>query len=271
MKITANRRDEILKRKSEYEADKAQRQSKYDEQYSKWDNARHDLFDSIKSKIDAELTKFDKLEFETVVRDSRYGGEGLEFRLTCNENIKFSETSALSWSYNAYVTRSGEVAKETSSWSGLQATTSEQIDSLRQTLAALEYLNSIDWATMLNVKTPDYDEYIEGLDPTYETAPEDFDKLLQEADVEDIIGTTSGVLCNGGSKYYRGDVYRFIKSQTDKSYVVFDIPESAIERYVNSGEMTSEELYHKYEDDYYRVSKTKFFDAITEPMKILKF
>ena len=93
-----------------------------------------------------------------------------------------------------------------------------------------------------------------------------------EADIEDIIGTTSGVLSSSeDSKYYKDDVYRFIKSQTDKSFVVFDIPIYSIERYVNSGEMTSEELYHKYEDNYYRMSKTKFFNKIIEPMKILEF
>ena len=33
MKITCTKRDDILKRKSEYEADRASRQSKYDSQY----------------------------------------------------------------------------------------------------------------------------------------------------------------------------------------------------------------------------------------------
>lgn len=36
MKITSTKRDDILKRKSEYEADRSSRQSKYDAQYRKY-------------------------------------------------------------------------------------------------------------------------------------------------------------------------------------------------------------------------------------------
>lgn len=271
MKIIASRKDEILKRKSEYESDKAIRQSKYDEQYKKWDDAIEAVYNKVKSYIENGLSKFDKLDFDISV-DSGFRGDGLRLTLECNEDDKFDETSALSWSYKASIDKNGEIKKETSSWSGLQATTSKQLDSLRQTLEALEFLNSVDWGALLNVDVPEYSNYINVKNPEYESAPEDFDRLLMKADIEDIIGTTSGVLSSSGdSKYYEGDVYRFIKSQTDKSFVVFDVPTYSIERFVNSGEMTSEELYHKYEDNYYRMSKTKFFNKIVEPMKILEF
>ena len=83
---------------------------------------------------------------------------------------------------------------------------------------------------------------------------------------------SEGILSNG-SRYYRGQVYRFITKSTDKSFTVFDIPVAAIERYISTGEMTSEELYNKYNNagEDFRVSKYKFYEDIVEPIKTLKF
>ena len=51
MKITCNRRDDILKRKQEYESDRAKRQAKYDEEYKAWRDEEHGRGQSLEKAV----------------------------------------------------------------------------------------------------------------------------------------------------------------------------------------------------------------------------
>lgn len=264
MKITCTKRDDILKRKSEYEADRASRQSKYDSQYKallaeeekREDKLRNDVIVAIgDTSLDLEIDVRGRFENTYEIRVS-------------DENDKFNEDKALSWDWKVYLDKNGDVKKESSSWSGMNAVTSKNISNLKEIVRVLEILNNIDFKMLLEeITPPNYQDYITDRNPKYETAP-DFDRELMEADIEDCIGTRKGIL-GTGSKFYRGKVYHFIQRETPSSYNIWDIPAY----YVEKNDVSLSDLFEKYNDSgsNYNMRKDKFFETIEKPIKIVDF
>ena len=187
MRITASKREDILRRKSEYEANRAASRAKFEEQFNAYSTAEDNIFEAVKSNVMQLLKGFDLLEFDVSV-DRRFRSH-LGVSIRCNDRKHSDPNSSLTWSYDVILTKDGEVQKETSSWSGLQATTESQLASLTQTLEALKQLNKIDWATLLNVTLPKYSDYVTEPFAEYDRNAPDFDRELIEADIEEAIGT----------------------------------------------------------------------------------
>lgn len=264
MKITFTKRDDILKRKSEYEADRSSRQSKYDAQYRKYleederreEKIRNDVIRAIgETSLDLEIRISGRFEHKYEISVS-------------DENDKFNEDKALSWDWKVYLDKNGDVKKESSSWSGMNAVTAKNLSNLKEIVRVLEILNNIDFKMILEeIRPPRYKDYVTEKNPEYETAP-DFDRELMEADIEDCIGTRKGIL-GTGSKFYRGNVYHFIQRETPSSYNMWDIPAYYVEK--NDGSLS--DLFEKYNDrgSNYNMRKDKFFETIEKPIKIVDF
>ena len=266
MKITSAKRDDILKRKSEYDADRANRQSKYDAQYKvlleeegrREEKIRNYVIGAIgDTSLDLEVDVSGRFEHKYEIRVS-------------DENNKFDDDKALSWDWKVYLDKNGDVKKESSSWSGMNAVTPKNISNLKEIVRVLEILNKIDFKMLLEEITPPrYKDYITENNPKYETAP-NFDRELMEADIEDTIGTRKGIL-GTGSKFYRGNVYHFIMKETPSSYTMWDIPAY----YVENNEGSLSDLYEKYSgrrNEYkYNMRKDRFFETIEDPINIVDF
>lgn len=263
MWITANRRDDIIKQRDDFNRQKADKVQKYEKQVKDYDQAMSAVTDKVEKDLRSRLAKFDKLQFDVSVAPAFFRGRGLAVQVYCNENNKFADDSALSWNYSVKVNDNGDVIAETGSWSGLKATTAAQLDSLEQTLAALRELNKIDWKTEIDIDTPQYADYVNMLDPRYDVEP-DFDTMLAEADVDDLVGTGRGIYrdATGSSRYYRGRVYSVIVGQSDKTYTIFDIPEMYAE---------DTDKFDTLSTNTYRISKKKFIDSLIVPMNIKDF
>lgn len=196
MKITSSRKDDILKRKAEYEqsrdAWRADRESRKQNYYRAIDSQSRPIEEAVME----QLRRFPSLEFEVRADEANYGGRGYKIAIQCNEQRKFSEDSALSWSYDVHISKDGEVKRESSSWSGLQACTESQLNSLKQTVAAIELLYNMDWASLLDKPHIRYEDYFGDM-PDEPKAPSDFDRELVEAEVEDIIGTNKIIKVQG--------------------------------------------------------------------------
>ena len=273
MKITCNRRDDILKQKSEYEAQRAERQARYDEQEQRFYQAENDITSMVEDEIRHQLSRFKALNFNVRVTRSRLGGDGLSVRVECNENEKFDDNVALAWNYNAKLNRNGEVEKETSSWSGLKATTADQLESLTQTLEALKYLNSVDWAKVLNKEMPKYKDYITEDDPRYDRDKPDFDSMLMQADLEDAIGNPNILISGeaGSSSSFRNGVpvYYKILRETPKQYEVTEYHKRFLDEYMKTNDDTL--LDRVRSNAYtYRIAKDKFFSLINDPVKTVE-
>lgn len=261
MKITCNKRDDILKRKQEYESDRAQRQAKYDEQERAYRNEAYGREQSLKKAV---IDAIGSTSLDLTVDVSLGFRSSYEIRISDEDN-KFDENKALSWDWRVYLDKNGNVKKESSSWSGLNAVSETNLSNLKEIVRVLEVLNNIDFKTILNdITPPEYSEYLAEPNPKYESH-ENFDKMLLEADVEDLIGTRVGIK-GTESKYYRGAVYHIIQSETDKSFMVRDVPAYYAENYEGN-------LYKMYADKYdaYRMSKDKFYNTMLTPLTTIDF
>lgn len=195
MKITCSKKDDILRQKAEYDAQKA----KYDEAYGiakeKWTEVHKGIKAPIREYVESVLSKFNLLEFEVYV-EVRYT-DTMEVRIRCNDNNKFSDDSALSWNYDIYLDKDGEVHRETGSWSGLKAVTQAQIDSLKQSVEAIETLYNVDWKQLLDVELPEYKDYF--TQELYDQEPKRPDRpweaQLAEAELSDAVGSNTWFKC----------------------------------------------------------------------------
>lgn len=269
MKITCGKRDEILKQKEEYEADRAERQAKYNEQEQRFRQAEYDVTSLVEDEVKSQLDRFNALQFDVSVTRGSYNNVGLYILIQCNENNKFDVDVALSWDYRVDLTKDGEVRKESSSWSGLKATTEAQIESLTQTLEALKYLNSVDWSTVLNKEMPKYKDYFTEDDPRYDRNKPDFDKLLLEADIEEVIG--KDILLKGYSSinqrgYGVGSTYYMILKETPAQYTVCRIPGYT----VNNEEYDLKEVVEKNKKYAYRMRKDTLIQLLYKPIETLE-
>lgn len=231
MKITSSRRDDIIKERDAYDSDYTAKLNQRDEEWKQYRKAEYGIMNPIAEEIKSTLSRFDALEFDVEV--DRSWGDGLRCRIQCNENTKFEDDSALSWSYSATIGKDGEVKKESSSWSGLKATTPEQMNSLIQTVEALKVINDIDWTTKLGVTLPEPSEFVQTEMPNAADRP-DFENLVLVEDLRDMIGQAKFVADRDNSFGYA------VKSEGDKTFTLYKIP---IHAFYSGRYLTAEELY----------------------------
>lgn len=220
MKITAGRVDEIRQRRAEYEKKKAAYDEIRQAEDSRYEEALDAIIEPVQTYLEDGLKKFDKLQFSIrVVKGWHSEGGGLSVSIECNEYNKFDDDVALSWRYDAEVDSDGEIKRETTSWSGLSAVTEAQMDSLRQTLAALEYLNSIDWDKLIKVDTPKRKDFHD--DSIEEPESENWDAQIKEAELEELIGQNKAIEVKPfESSPYRDNMFVKLIAQTPTQYKV---------------------------------------------------
>lgn len=261
MKITcARNREQIAREQAAYDERKAAKQAKRDAQYNSWRNDYLAIANSVKAQIEDALSAFTSLNLEVRVELS-WKNDGLAVYIGSNQYNVHDKHKALSWDWRAYVDRkTGELNKESSSWSGLNAVTAEQIESLKQSAACLEVINSLDWEAILNVDLPQQDKYF--TDDVYEKDPDDgrnFKRELLEADVEDAIN--AGLWIKGhGYRIYRqsADVYYKVLKETPTQYEV-------TEQY--AWDLENGKQPH---GSSYKIKKDIFFKVIDNPVTTLE-
>lgn len=204
--VEAGRREDIIKQRDEWDAAHAQAEEQQKEEDRRFREAQDAVMEPIKQEIEQGMAKFDRLNTRVDV-DTRWGGrnrgETIAVRIKVNEWEQSHDSVSLAWGMDIRVDPGdGSIVRETNSWSGLKATTAEQLEDLRQTLDALEYLNSIDWATLLNKKLPDYADFYKTYVPSDRP---NFEQQLQELDLQELVGSNKALLCqNWESSGFRG-------------------------------------------------------------------
>lgn len=230
-----SKRDDILRKKEEYHRLYDQRTSEYDEYSHAVSDTFNKLADSIKKAIGYTTLNL-RVNVKKLWND---------IMVNIDNGTDPHDRQALNWNWAARLNKDGELKTESGSWSGLSATTTEQIDNLKESVRILEILNNMDWKTILNVTLPDEAEYVKTPLPVYDR----FDDQLLELDVED--AAEKGLLIKGHAykRYQKGTVYYNILNMTDKSFNVQEIREDDIGDTSRWG-------------DPYTIRKSKFFDSI---------
>ena len=251
MKIIATKRDDILRDKAAYEAGKAERQSKFDEQYRVFQGALSNVETNIATAVNSELGSH-----ADEVKIGVYFGFRNNIEVKVNNGDSPFGPHALSWNWSVTLDKNGDVIKDSGSWSGLSAVTAEQIQDLRNTVDILDILNNIDWKTLLNTKVPDYSDYITMDNPKYEKPDRNYDIELKEADIEDMIGDEDSAVFVGDAMpdYFRGNAYVTIIKETPKRFNVRVFHQSQLDEWKNGENVGYEGVLAK--DKFYKFVDT---------------
>lgn len=275
MKITASRRDDILRRQSEYEAAEARNKAKEKDASRRFRSAQNDVFSGVEEEIRRQLG--DKIGELTIRIEERYGS-GISVEIGNDTGSpRRSPNASLTWRWSARLDREGNVVKESSSWSGLEATTLEQVADLKLCVEQLEIINTMDWAKLLDVTLPDWRDYqvtdLEDIGPR-----PNFKQELIEADIEDIIGRNALVKCGEG-RNYRGAVYYQILRDSGSQYAVKEIAAAYVDAIQQGKPMTAygrdpittiAELMD-YSGQTMRIRKSTFMANVIQPLDIIEF
>jgi hypothetical protein len=236
------RRDDILRRKQAYEDAKNQQ----DTEVSQYRQANRDIMQNLNDLI---RSKIGETSLNLSIDTDRSWRSGVEVRINNGSNPH--DEQALNWDWRATMTDEGDIKKESGSWSGLSATTPEQIANLKESVRVIEILNNLDWNELLTVEFPNFDDYVK----TEVPERENFEKQLLEADVED--AAEQGLLIKGhGYKWYapRATVFYNVLNMTDKSFRVQEVYED---------DLSDESRWGSP----YTIRKDKFFEVIDKPIK----
>lgn len=266
MKITAGKREDILRQRDEWDAENQRRESRRQEQSKQFRQAMWEVMEPVKQEVETYLKEYPALTFE-VTAESDYRSDKIRVRIRCNDPNHFDDNVALSWNFDVGLDTEGNVLKESGSWSGLKACTETQLESLKQSVDALVMLNQLDWKMLLDKVMPEHKDYFktpEGEQPLGQRP--NFKEQLIEAAVEECVGQDILVLGSAGenSGYRTGaDIYYLITSQSPKQYQVKEQLASWVDDWIQSGKKTFEQVIEEMKGYYgYRVTKAKFLQLV---------
>lgn len=162
MTITASRVDDLLKQRDEYDARLNELKSRRDGEDAAYQSAQYDAEKAVERKIMA-LIGPTTLDIRVDVNQdwtSRGNSSVIlwKIRIDVNERRKFKDDTSLVWSWSVGLSN-GVIRKESSSWSGLQAVTPEQIADLEESVKVIKTLNAIDWDEIIHAPTANYRDY----------------------------------------------------------------------------------------------------------------
>lgn len=255
MKITSNRRDDILKRKAEYEEDAARRKAEHEAEERAFYDAEATVTNPTKAMLADIAARYPRLDTEIEVERGAFGADGIRVKIHVNDRDVHDKFKSLSWNYDAYI-NDGEVVRETGSWSGLQAVTPEQLEHLEQSVDFLKELSGLDWNGILNKTMPKYRDYVHTDDPRYDRNKPDFDAELEQLDLEELIGKRKMVEVNPfTSSWYYNDrlrvnpnVFVAILKDSGSQYTIIEAPKREVEN-GSGGKYFDANNYHRVKKD----------------------
>ena len=250
MRIISSRLDDVRLEKEEYERDYAEKKAAYDEQRAAYTRATRAVLSNIESAL------LQQIQSRTSQNVKVKAERGYSFR-NPNESLievrVYAEDSGwpLRWTWYASVDPvTGEVVKDSNSYSGIDATTPENIQMLKESLDVMDYLvNDVDWNTLLHTQLPSGKDYFTMKEPEQRN----FAKQEKEALIADCIGQPIVVKCTvEGDKYTDKKWIQFL-GQSASFYTIITIA---------GGTRSAEEVAERYEElrkyTYpFRISKAK--------------
>ena len=192
-----------------------------DEQKRRYKVERKSATDAVAAYVRAQIVGATNKEFANDLRVfvdvDRWVHDNYrraEIRVDYGEHRVSDESLPLKWRWSFKIDSKGRTSRESSSWSGLNATTSDHIAQLRQSVNALEALSNLDDERLVKLafqNVPAYDEYVtQKVDNVDETSY--VYKKLDALAGED-------VFVAGEENWYGRYYYKIVKD-TGKQYAV---------------------------------------------------
>lgn len=158
MKVICSRLSDLLEKRDQLINQRQQNDAIAQNENKKYWDAIQSVLAPAKQYIEQQLSKLNLIELDVDLDYTDYS-RTVKCVIT-NENHKFDNTIALAWTMRIRVDiNTGEVKKESNSWSGLKSCTPDQVEYLKQCVSAIEFINNLDWYKLLNQQYPNYDDY----------------------------------------------------------------------------------------------------------------
>lgn len=253
--IYATKADDLKREQAKYDAELHELESKHNEQTANWRSAGREIEKQVQDDV-REVIGPTSLNLQ--IR-AEQGWNDMGYRVT----VQADDAQSLRWNMDVNLDKEGKVIKKTGSWSGLKATTFEEIDELKESVRIIEKLNGINWPALLFREGPDWDEYVDqdlarNLFDKKQNRP-NYEADIATAELEDLIGTDMWIKLEGsptdqfGYRDYRYTYWAKIKKATPAQFVV-DLCNTPGNTWSNE----------------YRVKKSNFIDHMTKPMETAK-
>ena len=262
--IQSGRLDDLRARRAAMVEDRDRYRSSKDAAWKQYYEAESVVLDPIREYVEHGLSQFSLLDIDVTVQLTF--GDLLQVEVSCE-----GSDNALKWRWSARLEKDGTIKSDSSSWSGLSATTAEEIEQLRQSVDAIEWLINVDWKSVLSVELPDVEDFIDdSLTAPSETELQDLDNQILEEELREAVG--NNVLIAGesnGTIYNKGLAgYYLLIAETPKQYTVSFIPE----RYLN-GDRPYDEVVEEFGSSYseYNIRKSTFMQFIKKPLELFEF
>ena len=226
VKVNEDKRSDVLARKAAWQKDYDTQKAEYDTQRRNFRMAQNAVSEAVANEIKKTIGNVPKY------LDIRAEEDFVGYRVTVYyaEHNVHAEDKALSWNYSVTLSEKGEIRKESSSWSGLQATTVEQLNDLKESVRILEILNNMDWERILKKAmqdSPKWDDYVKAKSPE----SKNWGNEIVLATLEDAVG--QNVLIKGDGER-GGKVWYRIVGETPKRFNVQSFSGYTVDR-INNG------------------------------------
>ena len=259
MKVTCSRLSDLIEKRDQLINQRQQNDAIAQDENKKYWDAIQSVLAPAKQHIEQQLSKFNLIEFDVDLDYTDYN-RTVKCVIT-NENHKFDNTIALAWTMRIMVDIStGEVKKESNSWSGLKSCTTDQVEYLKQCVSAIEFINNLDWYKLLNRQYPNYDDYHTKFDHIdVHQYDEDIlkEQLKEYAEYHTLLAARS----SASGKFFRYPAY-FVEKVTDNSVILRETLDPKHEYRL----ITKEEAYSAADGSTRRVSLNKLGTVLQVPL-----
>lgn len=258
---------DIKRRQDEFESEFNSKKETYDKKYNEYRSAR----DAAADEITQEIRRYSKLDsFSTLKDDVRIIAEpdwddGFNIIIR-DEDHTNDKNKALSWHFSVKLDDEGNVKKDSGSWSGLNVTTPETIQNLREIAEYLNVISNLDWSVILRRPIPKYMDYMKNVDnPAYTMKRPNFEQEKLKVEIDSLVGSSKAILGDNydGSFYTGSKVYYLIKSGSSSQYTVAFLPESIDSNPRWKDQAIEDTKYTK------RISIDKLIKLIDKPIKTI--
>lgn len=268
--VYATRVEDLKKEMSDYDSTTTALQQKYNKQSDEYSNrikTEKALIEREVRQAIGETTLNDltiRVDQDIFNRNERKGTDWT-VAIRVNEVTKWDDNVALAWNYDVKLDDQGNVNKETGSWSGLKATTPDQIDDLKESVRLMEIIGNIDWKSILHRAAIKWENYIDtdnyaALRDRQRVRP-DFEKQIAEAEVAEYVGTDTWIKLSGSPSsnygYQNKPYWAMITKETPRRYVVDLVPDQYID--------TTSKSYYQMHD--VAINKENFLNKVISPVE----
>ena len=243
--IFSDTRDELIQKRNAWKMKYDARQQLYNDQERNYNRATKSWVDNLKNIVNKQFSSYISKLPGLRINVDRYWGVRIRF-----EYEPRRDNTSLKWSYEVILDGdTGDLKKESNSWSGFQAVTSEQIDDLMNSANFLKAIVDFDWASLFEEaqrNQPQYKNYIGIRNPQYDPEYKDpgYDRMIRDAEIDEAVESGKWVK---GTNSYGGATWVFVVSQTPKFYNIVTVRESDI-RHTGPNSPYYEELADRIHD-----------------------